>query len=129
MKYGSVATTKINLALERVFDITASERSNTLSYLLSIDNKEYRKIADEFLAFVYSEVFERLNIQSDCRFDKALLVRLGLPYDADISAVKKRFRELAKQYHPDKGGDPRDFIELVEIYKKLTGGNETVKTP
>jgi hypothetical protein len=112
------------------FDISGKRKVKyPLSYLLSIDNKEYRKIADEFLAFVYSEVFERLNIQSDCRFDKALLVRLGLPYDADISAVKKRFRELAKQYHPDKGGDPRDFIELVEIYKKLTGGNETVKTP
>ena len=32
---------------------------------------------------------------------------------------KKRFRELAKKYHPDAGGDSRDFIMLMESIAKL----------
>lgn len=40
-------------------------------------------------------------------------------YDADINAVKKKFRELAKEYHPDVGGDSEKFIDLMENYRKL----------
>ena len=90
-----------------------------LAYLLLIDNDEYRKIANEFLVFVYSDLFEHLDVHGGCCFDKAMLIKLSLPYDADIAAVKKRFRELAKQYHPDKGGDSQKFIELMEIYREL----------
>ncbi|HEY8420442.1 MAG TPA: J domain-containing protein [Thermoclostridium sp.] len=48
-----------------------------------------------------------------------MLKQFGLPYDADMDAIKKRFRELAKKYHPDTGGDSTKFIELMEAYKKL----------
>lgn len=60
-----------------------------LSYLFTIDNNEYRRIADEFLDFVYSKLFEHLSIQDGYCFDKALLIKLDLPYDADITAIKK----------------------------------------
>ena len=112
------------------FDLSGKrEVKYPLSYLLSIDNSEYRRIADEFLAFVYSDFFGHLNLQSDFRFDRALLARLDLPYNADLADVKKRFRQLAKMYHPDMGGDARKFIELMEIYKKTDGrGKGTEKT-
>lgn len=45
--------------------------------------------------------------------------QMGLPFDADVTAIKKKFRELAKKYHPDTGGDSTKFIELMENYKKL----------
>jgi curved DNA-binding protein CbpA len=54
-------------------------------------------------------------------YDGSLLSRLGLPPDASIDLIKNRFRELVKKHHPDTGGDSSAFIELLEIYKKLTG--------
>jgi len=40
---------------------------------------------------------------------------------AGAEDVKRRFRELARQTHPDAGGDAARFIELMEDYRKLTG--------
>lgn len=53
-------------------------------------------------------------------YNPDILARLGLPIDADSKAIKKKFRELAKKYHPDTGGDSSKFIEFMEDYKKLT---------
>ena len=107
------------------FDLSGKrEVKYPLSYLLLIDNDEYRKIADEFLAFVYRDIFESFEIPNGNYLDRTLLVKLGLPYDADINDVKKRFRQLAKQYHPDKGGDAQKFIELMQIYEGLVNGRQ-----
>jgi len=94
-----------------------------LPYLLSIDADEYKRIAGEFSAFIYGDFFEHLSFQGGPHFDKALLVQLGLPYDADSFAVKKKFRQLAKQYHPDMGGHSQKFIELMDLFQKLTNGD------
>jgi preprotein translocase subunit Sec63 len=34
--------------------------------------------------------------------------------------VRKQYRELSKTMHPDKGGDPEQFKELIKAYKSLT---------
>ncbi len=39
------------------------------------------------------------------------LVTLGLEATADRDAVVVRYRKLAAQHHPDKGGDPQRFID------------------
>jgi hypothetical protein len=45
---------------------------------------------------------------------------LDLPASADIPMVKKRFRRLAKQYHPDLGtGPPERFHEINRAYQVL----------
>ena len=36
----------------------------------------------------------------------------GLPVDADEHAVKARYRQLAKQVHPDRGGDVEAFRQV-----------------
>ena len=36
------------------------------------------------------------------------------------SEVKKRFRELVKQHHPDIGGDETEFKELVAAFEKIS---------
>lgn len=91
-----------------------------LSDLLAAGDREYKRIAGEFLSGVYSDLFSDLEAGAR-NFDKDLLVRLDLPYDADIAMVKKRFRQLVLRHHPDTGGDAQKFIEIMEIYRALTG--------
>ena len=47
-----------------------------------------------------------------------ILSYFGLPPYATFADIKRRFRELAHQYHPDKGGDPEKMIELLDMYEK-----------
>ncbi len=49
---------------------------------------------------------------------------LGLPDNAPLSDVRKQYRKLVMQYHPDKNPSPdaeRRFIEIKEAYEILTG--------
>ncbi|HLB45697.1 MAG TPA: J domain-containing protein [Anaerolineales bacterium] len=57
-------------------------------------------------------------------YDPQLLSLLGSSPQADIAEIKKRFRDLAKRYHPDLGGDGEKFIELMETYERLTAGDK-----
>jgi molecular chaperone DnaJ len=45
---------------------------------------------------------------------------LGIPENASEEEIKKRFRELAKKYHPDVGGDPEKFKKILEAYRVLS---------
>jgi len=45
---------------------------------------------------------------------------LGVPENADEETIKKAFRELAKKYHPDRGGDAEKFKKIVEAYRVLS---------
>jgi hypothetical protein len=44
---------------------------------------------------------------------------LGLAPDADGRTVRRRFRELARELHPDRGGDPAAFRALHRAYALL----------
>ncbi|MCG8683734.1 MAG: J domain-containing protein, partial [Desulfobacterales bacterium] len=37
----------------------------------------------------------------------------------DKKALTKKFRRLAREHHPDKGGDHNKFVELNEAYQAL----------
>lgn len=45
---------------------------------------------------------------------------LGVPRDADQDTIKKAYRKLAMQHHPDKGGDPNEFQKISEAYDVLS---------
>ena len=47
------------------------------------------------------------------------LAILGLPPDATPQQIKRRYRTLAKRYHPDMGGDPRQMQQLIAAYELL----------
>lgn len=47
------------------------------------------------------------------------LQTLGLEADAGWIMIRDGYRRLAMQYHPDKGGDERKFIEVREAYELL----------
>jgi DnaJ-domain-containing protein 1 len=47
------------------------------------------------------------------------LAIMGLPPTASRQQIKRRYRELAKKHHPDKGGDSREMQRLVAAYQLL----------
>ena len=63
---------------------------------------------------------------------------LGVPADASADDIRRRFRELARQYHPDVQRDKefghRAFVQISEAYHVLgdiasvidSGGNKTI---
>lgn len=49
---------------------------------------------------------------------------LGVPRDADQDTIKKAYRKLAMQHHPDKGGDPNEFQKISEAYDTLSDADK-----
>ncbi|MBI4433545.1 molecular chaperone DnaJ [Candidatus Uhrbacteria bacterium] len=45
---------------------------------------------------------------------------LGVAKNATPEEIKRAFRKLAQEHHPDKGGDPERFKEINEAYQVLT---------
>lgn len=54
-------------------------------------------------------------------FEEARQV-FDIRYGASKDEIKKRFRELALQHHPDKGGEAEKFIEIRTAYAVLMKG-------
>lgn len=50
---------------------------------------------------------------------------LGVDRGATDQEIKKKYRELSKTMHPDRGGDEDKFKELAKAYQALT--NEETK--
>ena len=44
---------------------------------------------------------------------------LQLPAEANLADVRRQYRELAKLYHPDTGGDHTDFLALQQAYEQV----------
>jgi len=44
---------------------------------------------------------------------------LGVPKEATAEDIKRAYRKLASQHHPDKGGDTRKFQEIQTAYDTL----------
>ena len=47
------------------------------------------------------------------------LAVLGLPLNATPQQIKRRYRALAKRYHPDRGGDQRQMQRIIAAYEYL----------
>jgi hypothetical protein len=112
------------LVWDRFFDLRGGVSDKArygLGTLSAMSREEYKRIIDEYFALVYYEYYKENGILSRSSYDPEALALLGLPFCAGEADVKKRFRELAKKYHPDTGGDAAKFIELMKLYEKLTG--------
>jgi hypothetical protein len=44
---------------------------------------------------------------------------LQLHAEASLADVRRQYRELAKLYHPDAGGDHTDFLALQQAYEQV----------
>ena len=83
-----------------------------------MDRETYKKVIEEYFYYVYYKTHAE-NSDGGVYYDPEILSRLGLPPNADADMVKQKFRELAKLYHPDAGGDASDFINLKKNYDDL----------
>ena len=45
---------------------------------------------------------------------------LGLRQDSTLDQIKRRHRHLAKQHHPDRGGDPSQFRIIQDAYERAS---------
>ena len=45
---------------------------------------------------------------------------LGLPPNATPQQIKRRYRTLAKKYHPDRGGNQKQMQRIIAAYEYLT---------
>jgi hypothetical protein len=59
----------------------------------------------------------------------AALARLGLDRSSDIAQVKRSFRRLAHDHHPDRGGDSAAFAELSLAYRVLLAEHDPRPRP
>ncbi len=54
--------------------------------------------------------------------ERAMALRLlGLRPDSSEGEIESAFRKAARRYHPDVGGDPKKFQEIVEARNLLLG--------
>ena len=49
---------------------------------------------------------------------------LGVPKTASADEIKRAYRKLASQHHPDKGGDVKKFQEIEQAYRVLSDAQQ-----
>ena len=94
------------------------EKKYPAGIVAAMDKDTYRMVVEEYFYFVYYEFYAE-NKNGAAQYDPEVLARLGLPPYADAEMIKQKFRELAKIYHPDAGGDAGEFIKLKNNYDSL----------
>lgn len=120
LRYGRNEIQNPYLIWNRFFSLSNKQNVRyPMSDLLGIDEAAFQTVYDEYMAYVYSDYYSHDYYTVIKSFDRRLLAQLDLADDADEDAVKKRFRELALKHHPDRGGDPERFIQLVNLYREL----------
>jgi hypothetical protein len=61
-----------------------------------------------------------------CDRQASALEQLGLGENAEWSQIQAAYRRLARQYHPDTGGDAQQFRLVREAYEMLRASRATV---
>jgi hypothetical protein len=93
-----------------------------LEQLAALDREALKAVFEEYFYRVYFQNYAENGLRPADVYDPHLLSLLGLPPHAGLAEIKQRFRELAKRYHPDLGGDSERFMALMEVYERLTDG-------
>ena len=90
------------------------ESDNLREYYLDLSNME--GVGEEEIRRMLRGFFRRLEAYYRQEDDLAVL---GLPPCATLPDIRKRYRLLAFQHHPDQGGDPEDFRRIEEAAGRL----------
>lgn len=87
--------------------------------LIKLSKEELEGIFEEYFYSVYFQHCKENGLSLDDIYDVDILSVFGLNPGASVDDIKKKFRELAKKYHPDRGGDNDKMIKLIDAYNKL----------
>ena len=112
---------QLTLVWKEFFDLNNSGNSKakySYSALEKLDKEQMKQVFGEFWFMVCYRMYQENGLQTMDVQNPELLTYLGLPFDADQAAIRRRFRELCKTCHPDGGGDTKEFIELMKIKDK-----------
>lgn len=60
---------------------------------------------------------------------EAALRVLALSSSAGRDDIKRAYRHLAREHHPDRGGDPDTFHEIVRAFERLAGDDTPPQRP
>ncbi len=91
-----------------------AEHDPVASYYLDLDNME--GVGEEDVRRMITGFFGRL--EAYYRRDEDLTL-LGLPVEATPEDIRRRYRMLAFEYHPDTGGDEDTFLALRDAAERL----------
>lgn len=87
--------------------------------LLKLDKQALKEVFEQYFYSVYFQKYKDEGLSFDEIQDPGVLSYFGLTPGASVDEIKSRFRELAKKYHPDRGGSSEKMIEVLEAYHKL----------
>lgn len=111
-----------DLVWNQFFDLK-DEGSKKVKYsmnrLSSMTKEEFKEVVSEYFYHVYYWYSKENGITDPSNIDTEILTYLGLSINTDYDEIKRKFRELAKIYHPDNGGDSAKFMEIMEKYKDI----------
>lgn len=99
---------------QRVEATAPAEAEPMRDYYLDLENME--KVGEEDVKRMLKDFFRRL--EAHYRREEDLAV-LGLPPGTELKTVKKRYRSLAFEHHPDRGGDEKEFRRIGEAMERL----------
>lgn len=123
LRFGNAEANGKDLVWNRFFSTERLDDRNVkypLNALQPMDRAQLKCVLEEYFYCLYYEKYKDVGITLQDVFDPALLALFDLPPSAGPDDVKKRFRELAKRYHPDHGGEGEKMIEVLDTYRRLT---------
>ena len=88
--------------------------------------KSRRTRSDQRASDRNSQSYGRDNKSSEFSIGEALHI-LGLKRGASQDSIKKSYRRLVKQHHPDLGGSADEFRKVNEAYQQLMMNIESTK--
>lgn len=109
----------IDLVWDKFFDLKEESTKvvkYTINQLALMTKYEFKDVINEYFYHVYYWCYKESGLIDKFIVDSEILTQLGLPI-TDTSEIKKKFRELAKIYHPDNGGDSDKFNALMAEYR------------
>ncbi|MCK4704833.1 MAG: DnaJ domain-containing protein [Gammaproteobacteria bacterium] len=110
------------LKIQLIFNITRSDNSQ-LSEVVNGKLSEYYldwsqlENTDKEAVEALLESFWKLYLNAENR--TAAFEILELEENASDEKINRRYRQLARQHHPDKGGEPALFIRIRQAYETL----------
>jgi len=114
-----------DLTLARELQLSAKEAEEEAGQLSQEHLEEMNRALDEYILRQMCFKSEIVDEIARLHEDSAYAI-LGVSSDATDAEIKRAYRLVAMQCHPDKGGDKEDFQELNNAYEKIMEQRRTV---